>query len=315
MINTSHDGKDSIRLRYDFQGRRAQAQFSWGGVMTSTATAKSRILVVDDDRGLRLAVATLLEEAGYAVVQAADGPEALARITDEVPDVMLLDVGMPGMSGLDVLAQVRSLPTRPRVVVMTADDTPETLLSAIRGQADRYIRKPFAPGVIVEVVEDVVGAATALPIEVVSARPEWVELVAPCTLEVANRIHAFMMQFEAHLPEAVRESVGQAFRELLSNAVEWGGRLDPTRKVRISYLRARRMLLYRIADPGEGFDIERLTHAAINNPEDNPLQHAYVREAKGLRAGGLGLAITRSLVDELIYNEARNEVVFVKYLD
>jgi anti-sigma regulatory factor (Ser/Thr protein kinase) len=45
------------------------------------------------------------------------------------------------------------------------------------------------------------------------------------------------------------------------------------------------------------------------------LHHAFVREEKGLRPGGLGLAITRSLVDELIYNEAHNEVLFVKYLD
>jgi anti-sigma regulatory factor (Ser/Thr protein kinase) len=123
------------------------------------------------------------------------------------------------------------------------------------------------------------------------------------------------MQLEAKLSEDVRESLGQAFRELLCNAIEWGGKLDPTRKVRISCLRARRMLLYRIADPGEGFDIERLSHAAISNPEGDPLQHAIVREAKGLRPGGLGLAITRTLVDELIYNEARNEVVFIKYLD
>ena len=123
------------------------------------------------------------------------------------------------------------------------------------------------------------------------------------------------MHLDADLPDSVRESVGQAFRELLNNAIEWGGKLDPSRKVRISYLRARRMLLYRIADPGQGFDIERLTHAAICNPDDNPIQHALVREEKGLRPGGLGLAMTRSLVDELLYNEARNEVVFVKYLD
>jgi anti-sigma regulatory factor (Ser/Thr protein kinase) len=101
----------------------------------------------------------------------------------------------------------------------------------------------------------------------------------------------------------------------LFNAVEWGGKLDPSRKVRISCLRAKRMLLYRIADPGEGFDIEGLVHAAISNPQDDPLRHALVREEQGLRPGGLGLAITQSLVDELIYNQARNEVVFVKYLD
>jgi anti-sigma regulatory factor (Ser/Thr protein kinase) len=142
-----------------------------------------------------------------------------------------------------------------------------------------------------------------------------VEIVAPCSRDVANRIQAFVMQLDADLPEEVRESVGHAFRELLFNAVEWGGKLDPTRTVRIACLRARRMLLYRIADPGMGFDIARLSHAAINNPADDPLQHAVVREEKGLRPGGLGLAITRTLVDELIYNEARNEVVFVKYLD
>ena len=61
--------------------------------------------------------------------------------------------------------------------------------------------------------------------------------------------------------------------------------------------------------------LDNLTHSAINDPDDDPLRHALVREEKGLRPGGLGLAITRSIVDELIYNEKRNEVVFVKYLD
>jgi hypothetical protein len=69
------------------------------------------------------------------------------------------------------------------------------------------------------------------------------------------------------------------------------------------------MLIYRIADPGEGFDIERLRHAAISNPEHDPIHHLVVREEKGLRPGGFGLAMTRSFVDELIYNEARNEVL------
>ena len=286
--------------------------------MTSSTPARGRILVVDDDRAIRHAMSTLLEGAGHLVVQAADGPAALAELGLPVPfDVMLLDVGLPGMSGLDVLTHVAFLASPPRVIMITADDTPETLLKAVRGQADRFITKPFKPDTIVEAVDDVLRAppAAALPIEVVSARPDWVELVAPCSLRVADRIQGFLMRLEADLPEAVRESVGQAFRELLCNAVEWGGKLDPTRTVRISCIRARRMLLYRIADPGEGFDIEHLAHSAISNPEDNPLQHAFVREEQGLRPGGLGLAITRSLVDELIYNEARNEVVFVKYLD
>jgi CheY-like chemotaxis protein/anti-sigma regulatory factor (Ser/Thr protein kinase) len=285
--------------------------------MNASGSRETRVLIVDDDRALRHALASLLQSAGYHVEQAGDGPEALRHLRGGTTDVLLLDVNLPGVSGLDVLKEVRALASPPSVVMMTADDTPQTLLRALEGQACRYLRKPFAPARIVDVVEDVLAAAPAatLPIEVVSSRPEWLELIAPCSLAVAERVQGFVMQLETGLSEDVRESVASAFRELLFNAVEWGGKLDPTRKVRISCLRAKRMLIYRIADPGEGFDIEALQHAAVCNPMDDPLHHAIVREEQGLRPGGLGLAITQSLVDELIYNEARNEVVFVKYLD
>jgi len=283
--------------------------------MAAITRSRRRILIVDDDRALRHVLATLLADAGHAVEQAADGHAALKCLDEGVFDVVLLDIGLPGVSGLDVLAHARAAASPPVAIMMTSDDTPETLLSAVRRQAWRYLRKPFAPGGILEVVDDAMAASAAMAIEVVSARPEWVELVAPCTLEVSDRIQSFVMQLEADLPERVREAVGQAFRELLNNAIEWGGKLDPERKVRISCLRAKRLLLYRIADPGEGFDVEKLRHAAIANPSDAPLQHAMVREEQGLRPGGLGLMMTQSLVDELIYNEARNEVVFIKYLD
>lgn len=285
--------------------------------MSPTPQSKGHVLVVDDDRALRHALGALLTRAGHAVRQEGDGPGAVRALAEATPEVMLLDVGLPGMSGLEVLSRARSIEHPPRVIIMTSDETPATMLQAIRGQADRYVVKPFAPGAIVEIVQDVLAGAgaAALPIEVISARPEWVELVAPCALPVADRLQSFMMRLDADLPEATRESVGRAFRELLFNAIEWGGKLDPNRRVRISCIRAKRMVLYRIADPGEGFDIDLLRHAAINNPDDNPLEHALVREEMGLRPGGLGLAIIKSIVDELIYNEARNEVVFIKYLD
>ena len=72
-----------------------------------------------------------------------------------------------------------------------------------------------------------------------------------------------MAQLEATLDTPLRETIAYAFRELLLNAIEWGGRLDPNRTVRIACLRSKRMLMYRIADPGQGFNIEDLPHAAI----------------------------------------------------
>lgn len=280
-------------------------------------TASRRILIVDDDQASRYILAGLLEATGHIVDQAADGREAMGRLDAGVYDIVLLDVGLPDISGLDVLAYARAAALPPIAIMMTADDTPETMLAAIREQAYRYILKPIMPDTIVEVVDDAMAkrASATLPIEVVSARPEWVELVVPCVLEMADRIQLFVMQLDTTIPAPVRESVGQAFRELMTNAIEWGGKLDPQRKVRITCVRTRRMLLYRIADPGEGFSIEELRHAAINNPPANPLQHAIVREQHGIRPGGLGLMITRSLVDDVIYNEKGNEVMLIKYLD
>ena len=282
--------------------------------MDSQSAPSRRILVVDDDRGLSLALSTLLKAVGHDVETAGDGPEALALLRERAFDIVLLDIGLPTMSGLDVLGQARALATPPLVIMMTADDTPETVLESVRRQAFRYLRKPFPPNAIIEVVNDALGSAAGLSFEVVSARPEWLELVVPCSREMADRMQSFVMQLDAHLAEDVREAVAYAFRELLMNAIEWGGKLDPNHKVRISCVRTKKMLLYRIADPGEGFDIDGLRHAAIAHPDD-PIGHLQVREEQGLRPGGFGLAMTRSLVDELIYNEARNEVIFVKYLE
>ncbi len=153
------------------------------------------------------------------------------------------------------------------------------------------------------------------PIEVVSAKPDWVELLVPCDRASAERIQDFLSRLDSDLPPEVRSSVGQAFREMLMNAIEWGGRLDPAQTVRIAYVRSRRMLLYRIADPGKGFSFSDLPHAAVNNPPDAPLEHALVRQEKGIRPGGFGVLMARQMVDELLYNEAQNEVVLIKYLD
>jgi CheY-like chemotaxis protein/anti-sigma regulatory factor (Ser/Thr protein kinase) len=275
-----------------------------------------RILVVDDDRSTRHLIRLQLRGAGYTVDTAKDGAEALASVRRKKFDLVLLDIWMPGMDGLEMLGRLRDEPSQPKVVVMTADENSETFLRAIQGHAYRYVTKPVEPKQLLEIVREVLTASPELrPIEVLSARPDWVELAVPCARQSAERIQELMAVLEADLPEDVRLNVAQAFRELLMNAIEWGGGLDPRQTVRISCLRARRMLLYRIADPGQGFSFKGLTHAAVNNPPDNPVEHMGVRAEKGLRPGGFGLVLARAMVDELLYNEKQNEVVFVKYLD
>jgi CheY-like chemotaxis protein len=275
----------------------------------------SRILVVDDDRTTRHVISKVLTSAGFTATAAKDGIEALKLLRARRFDLLLLDVWMPRMNGLDLLAELRTRKTRPRVIVMTSDDTPETVLKAVREQAFTYVHKPVESLMLLRTVRETLKAPEPPPIEVISARSEWVELEVPCTREAAERLQVVMSQLDTDIAPELRETIAYAFRELLLNAIEWGGKLDPTRHVRISCLRAQRMIIYRIADPGAGFEMADLPHAAIGHPADAPIDHMQVREEKGIRPGGFGLLMVRNSVDELLYNERRNEVVFVKYLD
>ena len=276
--------------------------------------AKYDVLIVEDDAATRDGLRELLAQSGFSVETAADGSRALDTIRSHDVGVVLLDVGLPGMSGLDVLARCADERRPAKIVVVTGMDTPETALGALRQHAYDFLPKPIDPGRLVETVRKALAAPTPPRIQVLSARPEWVELLVPCTREAVDRIQSFLNQLDTDLPHDVRESVGLAFRELLMNGIEWGGHLNPAQTVRVACLRTRRMLLYRIADPGTGFRLEDLSHAA-GSDDSAPMAHDQVREEKGLRPGGFGLAMIRAIADELVYNEQRNEVVFVKYLD
>jgi anti-sigma regulatory factor (Ser/Thr protein kinase) len=157
-------------------------------------------------------------------------------------------------------------------------------------------------------------ACLSAGIEVVSVRPEWVELRVPCDLAVISPLQELVTQLEAGLSPELGEAISCAFREMLCNAVEYGGHLDPTALVEVRLVRLKRAFICRIKDPGDGFDLSSLDHAAINNPNDNPVRHAFVREEKGLRGGGFGILLASQLVDDLVYNERHNEVLFIKYL-
>lgn len=276
----------------------------------------SRVLLVEDERVTRHRVQKVLENAGHSVTPAAGGAEALELLEGTAFDVMLLDIWMPEMSGIELLRELEGRQANPRVVIITADNTPQTVLDAVRRNAYAFLAKPIDPNALLSIVDAAVNhGSTPSKIRVLSAKPHWVELAVPCDRAAAERIQGFLSRLDTDLDDHVREAIGRVFREMLLNAIEWGGKLDPTQEVRVTYLRAKKMILYRIADPGEGFRFEDIDHAAVHNDEDNPMGHMLAREEKGLRPGGFGILMSQTLADELLYNEHRNEVVFIKYLD
>jgi len=126
-----------------------------------------RLLIVDDHPLTRDALAALLTQGGFDVVgEAADGAEALELARDLQPDLVLLDLSMPGLDGLAALPRLRTAAPGCEVVVLTASGTEDNLLAAIRGGAAGYLLKSEPPERIVAFLRGVANGEAALSGEI-----------------------------------------------------------------------------------------------------------------------------------------------------
>ena len=103
----------------------------------------TRVLVVEDDDGNRLLVGRYLEQLGYTPIEVSDGPAAIRAALEHEPDAIVLDLGLPGLDGFEVLARIRRDSAVP-VLVLTARDNEEDLLHGFAAGADDYLSKPFS---------------------------------------------------------------------------------------------------------------------------------------------------------------------------
>jgi two-component system chemotaxis response regulator CheY len=118
-----------------------------------------KVLLVDDSGLARRSTRRVLEQAGYDVVEAEDGLSALERFSVDKPDVVLLDLVMKGMYGLDVLARLRELDPAARVIVISADVQTSSRDMVQAAGACGFINKPVPPGQILQMVEQVMKGA------------------------------------------------------------------------------------------------------------------------------------------------------------
>jgi DNA-binding response OmpR family regulator len=102
----------------------------------------SRILLVEDDERIRASIRLALEEEGYEVEEAPSGEEALQRFAEQPPDVVLIDLMLPGMDGFECCRQIRRVSTVPVIVVTARTDTHD-VVAGLEAGADDYVTKPF----------------------------------------------------------------------------------------------------------------------------------------------------------------------------
>ncbi|HLI85487.1 MAG TPA: ATP-binding protein [Bryobacteraceae bacterium] len=270
-----------------------------------------RFLVVGDEP-IRESLAGLLEHHHAALDCVSHPGDALAHLRSAPYDLAITGYGTNGADPLKMLRRFHTI--RPDLkVIVTGDASPSRALEAIRSRAYGYMHLPFSSLHLGEMVQQALdSAAWRDDIRLTSARLEWVTLDIQCKLEAAERATHLARELAADLDPNAAEDFTSAFRELLLNGIEHGGKSNPRKRVRVSLLRLAGSLVVQIRDPGKGFSFEKIQHAAVSNPDDSPTRHVEIRAEQGQRPGGFGILMARNLVDQLLYNERGNEVIFVK---
>jgi anti-sigma regulatory factor (Ser/Thr protein kinase)/CheY-like chemotaxis protein len=271
-------------------------------------------VAVDADGQVIRVLRSVLKWGEWDIVHVTDNATVLELGQNQPLDLIITGARTSGSEDVDLLHKIRRVQPHIRLIILTDESTPGDVIASMREGAFSYFSRPFSNEALIEMVR----MAVAEPawddgIEVVSATPEWISVIVRCDTKTADRLVHFFQEI-SDLPDPEKGNVAMAFHELLLNAMEHGGKFDPEQYVEISYVRTRKMIMCRIKDPGQGFSIEEIKHAAINNPSYDPIRHALFREKQGLRPGGYGVLIAKHLVDELVYGEKGNEVLLVKYL-
>lgn len=286
------------------------------------------VLLVEDSALQRAVIVDLLSSGSWRLVQAASGEEALALLERQRPDLVLTDVCMPGMSGLELLAETRKRYPGLPVVLMTSRGSEQTAVDALRAGAIDYVPKRGLVNQLERVLERAAEASRAVADRarvfgalaarvsryVVSNDPDF---VAPLLAEIQAEVLS-AGSCEPHewnrvavaLEEALLNAIYHGNLEVCSKLKEQGDafyRLARERRCQKPFLDRRvrvtvRVSLagasFQIADDGPGFDVSKLP---------DPTAPEYLE-----RPSGRGLLLMRAFMDDVRYNGTGNRVTMVK---
>lgn len=272
-----------------------------------------RVLAIDEPGAASPLAQSLTKD--YEIDRACGSVDALRRLRQRAYDVLVTSSRTHVDEDLALFEESRRIRPGLKAIFLAPSVTPPDVIAALRARVFACLVPPFDNGEIADLIR---AAAESKDwsdgIQVLSARAEWIALRVTCNLVTADRLTSFMTALRGDVEQKVREDLLTAFREVLLNAMEHGAGFDPEKVVDVSAVRTERAVVYHFRDPGPGFDAEMLAHAAIGNPSADPITHLEQRATQGLRPGGFGMLLVRKLVDEVMYNEAGNEVLLIKHL-
>ena len=229
---------------------------------TGSQTTHANVLIVDDEPQLLHALTVNLRARGYAVLQAATGEQALRIAADARPDVVVLDLGLPDLDGVDVVQGLRGWTDMP-IIILSAREAESDKVAALDAGADDYVTKPFGMEELLARLRATLRRAAPTPeAPVVETDHFRIDLAAKRVTTGAG--HAHLTPIEWHLVEVLVRRAGKLVtaRQLLQEV--WGPQyVKETNYLRVHLAHLRRKLepqpsrpRYFITEPGMGYRFE-----------------------------------------------------------
>jgi len=223
----------------------------------------TRILVVDDEPQIRKALSVNLTARGYEVDLAESGEEALARAAAHHPDLVLLDIGLPGIDGVAVVEGLRGWTTVP-IIMLSVRDSEADKVRALDAGADDYVTKPFGMNEVLARLRAALRRHQPAPEQAVVATAAFTIDLAQKTAQLADGTHPHLTPTEWAIVEVLVRSPGRLItqRQLLQQV--WGPRYEhETNYLRVHLAAIRKKLepepgrpRYFVTEPGIGYRFE-----------------------------------------------------------
>jgi CheY-like chemotaxis protein len=262
----------------------------------------AKILVVDDEAAITDLLQVCLAEKGYAVSTAANGKEALEALRAEEFDLIITDLRMPRLDGLQLLKAAKDINPRLPVIFISGYGEAKTVVAALKAGAENFLAKPLDLALLEQVVEQTLALACLqprrCPLPTISQETR---LEAPsrpeCVQDLVYQLALSAVAVGFASPD-LDSNLKLALVEAVTNAMEHGNNWDEKKLVQISAVLSRGEMKVTIKDQGPGFN-----HRKLMNPTTS--EHLLTER-------GRGVFLVSAIMDEVVYNQAGNQVTLIK---
>ena len=235
---------------------------------------------------------------------------ALRKLRKQAFDVVVTDPETTIDEDLALLDELLEVHVTVKTILLAPAATPAEVIAALRARVYVCFTAPYEVSQIAEFATRIdKDGIWPIDIEVLSARPEWVSLRVNCHTLTAVRVVTFLDELHSQVPQALRQDMMRALRQVLLTAMETSKIFNEFKVVEVSAFRTNRTVVFCVRDTASAFDVRRLAHAASAPTGSSAYSHQL-----GTKLADYATLLADGVVDECITNEIGDEVLLIKHI-